>query len=323
MNRLSDLCFETFIQDKRSPSDVIIDDLSSKEIIDRQEMDTVSSSLKVDRLFSNRNGKRGMQKEKIDEKEKSKNDGIIESTRKRKQLLSSIQFVEEQKLINVLFHKVKTIYQLLKLIDKIVVKASNQEHIRSLIFSTLHHVSPPFEIIKSLVSIEKPLCKIPIDDAVLFIETTPRALVFILKKLPSLVYVIDYNFGARTFCLYDFFSDKKNEKPLDLFWTSSGRYITLTEKKTPVLSFDLFSQRETDHFRFSNQRYSFTNETVNFLIRLDVVGFNPCLTESNNDVILDHRYRFRNTVLDKVFIILKNDALAQHLKFKKIMGWNK
>lgn len=318
MNSLSDLCFEAFIQDKRTSTDLIIDDLSSKEIIDRQETIVASSSLNTSKLFSNKNGKRGMQKEK------SKNDARVETIKKQQLLLSSIQRVEEQTLINVLFPKVKTIFQLLKLIDKTVVKTGNQEHIRSLIFSTLHRVSPPFEIMKSFICVEKPLCTIPINDAVLFIETTPRALVFILKKAPHVVYLIQYGAGVRTFCFHDFFSDKKNERPLDLFWTSSGRYITLTDRKTPVFSFDLFSQREIiDHSRFSTQRYSFTNESVRFLIRLDIADFNPCLTESNKDDILDHRYRFRNTVLNKVFIVFRNDVLNQHLKFKKIMGWNK
>jgi hypothetical protein len=323
MNSLSDLCFETFIQHRRIPNDSIIDDVSSIEIRDQSETSTVVSSSEIVGLYSNKKGRRGMQKESEVEKRNPESNAVLDVLRNKKTLLSSIDFIEEQKTINVVFPKTKTVYQLLKLIDKTVVKPGNQEHIRSLILTALQRVSPPIEIIKSLTDAKNPLCKIPIGDAILFIETTPRALIFILKKNPQNVYLVNYNGRAQCFSFTDFFSNKKNEKPLDLFWTSSGRYITMTENKNPVFSFDLFSWRKTDHSRFLNKKCLFTKEPIRFLTRFDKVQFNPCLTESDRTVILDHRYRLKNCIVDKIFITLRNEELSEHLKFKKIMGWNK
>lgn len=315
MDSLRTICVKTFIDDGRKLGDDIIDNVSTDKTVRSPSQSTAVSKVDTTQLYSNKGKKRGMQRKKETPGYKSLED--LRSSSKTT-LLSSISSVVDFTTIQVLLDNVRTVPQLLKVIDKMVIVLGSREFYKGLIFKTLQRVSPKHGFYPN-----RYLIKLCINDSLLFIETTPRALVFIRKKVPSRLKVVGYDGIIHEIYLEQASHENENHKSFDLQWTKCGRYICLFRNRLPCISFDMFSHRIISNERVLSHAEDYTREPVSFLTRMDAVYFNPSLTLKTEEDILDPRYRLRDSEVSSICVGLMSELLENHQKLNKIMGWYK
>lgn len=309
---LKQLCLEKFVDDERRIGDVVVDDVSTdqkiKEILPQEPL----CKPIVERIFSSKGRKKGMQARRSTPERRFKS--VEELNRlNNTTMLSKLRHVKDSRIIRVLFNNVETIPQLLKVVDRIMINQETKEHCRSMIITAIERMEVPY------FAQNKFFVKIAINDCVLFIETTPRALVFVAKSNPSQVVVANYDGNVGYIEVDPKIWESNSTDIVDIHWTFCGRYIYLSLDAGRIYVFDTYLgkivENKTDNF----YEGKFGNNTAKMLYS----NMFMAIPEIPSLRITSHqRYWFKDTQLSHVGIGFTSKELQNHQKFKIIMGLN-
>ena len=311
------MCFESLIDHERKIGDQIVDDVSTEPTIQILKPTTSYREPNMIKLFSNKGGKRGMQR--LRKEQQIEEDYFEGSMFKTTTRLSTLLFIQDLSTVHVLLGNVKTPMELLKVIDRMMITPGTIESCRAAITRTLQRINRPH-----CYQGKKHLLKLPIHDCVLFIELTPRGIVYIQNQRPSIVFIVKYDGSQCTYSLPHFHHcTESNRKSFWINWSDCGRYISLYFNDQSLFLFDSFSCRFLDSSQFNNfDKHVFTHESVKFLYRNAYAFKNPSLCLRNPEDVNDSRYYLSNSKVSYITVSLVHNELENHQKFKTIMGFS-
>jgi hypothetical protein len=329
VSSLQKLCLDSFLLCRKKEHEFVIDDVSTDEKIIALKI-PVKEDVDWHMFFSTKH-RRGMQREKPlpanPFKSREEMQRSLRSVR-----LSTIHPIYDMQVLKVALENARTIYQFLRIVDRTVITPEIKETCRSLFLRSLAQSS----ILRNVTTYcPEPVRSIPVDDAVLFVVTTPRALLFIKKKEPDKLYICYFDGTFFTHKIPNLFFHNVSV-PWRAVWTEDGRFVSLfnlsslvdpnvvdpdeDDSDKVVFSFDLLMRRSrnNDHFLAGPSRY--TMKPVRFIYRDDIVDANPTFTVYDPKLYTHAYYCLMNTYVRRFDLFFCEPVLREHQKFREIIG---
>lgn len=307
---LKQLCLEKFIDSEREIDDSIVDDVSTESDIQKlipKELIQKSSTTDV---FSGKGKAKGM---KVKEFQPPRIHSSIENLNKsmKTKKLSCLEYVTDTRVLNILFSGVETIPQLLKVIDRIVVKPQTKEFCRCEITKTLERLDDPY------FGQSVPFVCIRTNDHILFIETTPRALVFAKETNVGRLSVLHYDGRYVEIDIGPSLWRLSRDTPVDVEWSRCGRYIFVSVQTKHSHIYDTLLGKLVKIDEKNDNFHDLTQFPVSFLY----TNVGRVLGAYNTGPITkDVRYWFRGIKVYSITVGIVDKNLQNHQKFIKIMG---
>lgn len=309
---LKQMCLKKFVDDDRKIGDVIIDDVSTDQTIKALMPREPLYKPVIERIFSNKGRKKGMQAMRATPKKKFKSIAELNELKNTK-MLSELLYVTDTRTMSILFRNIETIPDLLKAVDRVVINPETKEHCRSMLITALGRLDVPY------FAQDKIFVKINVDDCVLFVETTPRALVFVTKSNPNQIVIANYIGSVSHVEIDPKIWESNSEDVVDIYWSLCGRYIFLSTNTGHEYTFDTFLGKIIENKTKSSHEDKFGSNTAKMLYTKMFMKTTeiPSLRLSMNE-----RYWFKDTQISHVGIGFASKELQNHQKFKIIMGLN-